>query len=180
MLVAALSTGHKIGLALAGAIFIAFALFSSFVAPRRWPDFPGRALSVFIVASFVLFGLMLASVEVFGVEEEEAGAHEGKAAPEGGGKEKQIPVREREYRISVPRTSAKLAAGTYVFHVVNDGQQVHNVVVTGPGVQGETTPNLQPGKEADLRVKLTKGTYDLFCSIDGHRQLGMEARLSVG
>lgn len=178
MLVAALSTGHKIGLALAGAIFIAFALFSSFVAPRRWPDFPGRSLSVFIVASFVLFGLMLASVEVFGVEEEEAGAHEGKA--EAGSAANRIMVGETEYRIDLPRTAAKLAAGTYVFRVRNEGNQVHDFVVNGPGVQNERTPNLQAGKEADLRVKLAKGTYDVYCSIDGHRQLGMEARLTVG
>lgn len=178
MLVAALSTGHKVGLALAAAIFIAFSLFSSFVAPRRWPDFPGRALSVFVVGSIVLFGLMLAAVEVFGVEEEEAGANEG--AAEAGGTGKRITVGETEYRIDLPRTAATLAGGTYDFHVVNEGKQVHDFVVNGPGVQNEKTANLQPGEEADLRVKLTKGRYDVYCSIDGHRQLGMEARLAVG
>jgi uncharacterized cupredoxin-like copper-binding protein len=178
VLVAALSTGNKIGLAVAAAIFIAFSLWSSFIAPRRWPDFPGRALNVFIVVSVALFGMMLAAVEVFAVEEEEAEASEG--TPEAGGSEKRIMVGETEYRIELPPTATKLAAGTYDFHVVNDGKQVHNFVVDGPGVEDETTPNLQPGKEADLRVKLTNGTYDVYCSIDGHRQLGMEARLTIG
>src|SRR5260370_20266552 len=61
-----------IGLALTGGVFIAFALASSFLAPRRWPDYPGKnGLSVFIIVSLVLFGAMLTAVEVFGVEEPE-------------------------------------------------------------------------------------------------------------
>ena len=62
-----------VGLAVVAAIFIAFALTSSFLAPRRWPDFPGRqGLSVFIIACFVLFAAMLTAVEVFGVEKSES------------------------------------------------------------------------------------------------------------
>jgi hypothetical protein len=72
VLVAALSTGHKIGLLTMALIFIAFALLSSFVFPRRDPDYPGeRGLSLFVVVSIVLFVLMIAAVEVFGAEDEE-------------------------------------------------------------------------------------------------------------
>ena len=82
MLVAGLSTGHKIGLAVVGAIFIAFALSASFLAPRRWPDFPGKnGLSVFIIASFVLFAAMLTAVVVFGVESESEAAQPGTHGP---------------------------------------------------------------------------------------------------
>ena len=53
---AGLSTGHKIGLGVVGAVFIAFALSASFLAPRRWPDFPGpHGLSPFVIACFVVF-----------------------------------------------------------------------------------------------------------------------------
>ena len=38
MLLAALSTGNKIGLAVVGGTFILFALTSSFILPRRRPD----------------------------------------------------------------------------------------------------------------------------------------------
>ena len=71
MLVAALSNGHKLGLGLFAALFIAFSLVSSFVAPRRNPNFPGRGLFWFVAASFALFVAMLAAVVVFGKEEEE-------------------------------------------------------------------------------------------------------------
>lgn len=69
MLLLGITTGHKVGLLVVAGVFISFALVSSFVAPRRRPDFPGRAgLSVFIIASFVLFAAMLIAVEVFGAE----------------------------------------------------------------------------------------------------------------
>ncbi len=40
----ALTTGHKIGLLVVGLAFIVFALVSSFVLPRRNPNFPGRGV----------------------------------------------------------------------------------------------------------------------------------------
>ena len=53
-MLAALTTAHMIGLAVVAAIFIAFALASSFLAPRRWPDFPGpHGLSVFVIVTVV-------------------------------------------------------------------------------------------------------------------------------
>jgi hypothetical protein len=64
---AELSTGHEVGLIVVAAVFIAFALGASFLMPRYKPDFPGPAgLSVFAIASIVLFGLMIAAVNFFG------------------------------------------------------------------------------------------------------------------
>ena len=158
-----------IGLAVTGGIFIAFALSASFLAPRRWPDFPGKnGLSVFVIACFVLFAAMLTAVEVFGVEKSEAGteAH-GEAA-------KTIDVTESEYKIALAG-STKFAPGTYTFVVKNDGKVAHNLVVGT-----KTTALIQPGDTAELTVPLEAGTVSLFCSVDGHRQLGMNATVSVG
>lgn len=67
MLGAELSTGHEIGLIVVAAVFIAFALASSFLVPRYKPDFPGPAgLSVFVLASIVMFGLMIAAINFLG------------------------------------------------------------------------------------------------------------------
>jgi len=168
VLVAGLSTGHMIGLAVTGGVFIAFALSASFLAPRRWPDFPGKnGLSVFIIASVVLFAAMITAVEVFGVEKSEAGteAH-GEAA-------KTIDVTESEYKIALPSLTS-LAPGTYTFVVKNDGKVAHNLVVGT-----KTTALIPPGETAELTVPLEAGTVSLFCSVDGHRQLGMNATISV-
>jgi hypothetical protein len=62
-----LPVGHEIGLIVVAAAFIAFALCASFLVPRYKPDFPGPAgLSVFAIASIVMFGLMIAAVNFFG------------------------------------------------------------------------------------------------------------------
>jgi hypothetical protein len=74
VLIAALSTEHKFLLAGTGAIFIAFALASSFLLPRRDPTFPGNRLNWFLGATVVLFICMMLAVEFFAVEEEEPGA----------------------------------------------------------------------------------------------------------
>ena len=67
MLGSELPLGHEIGLIVVAAIFIAFALASSFVVPRYKPDFPGpNGLSVFAIGSVVLFGLMVAAINFFG------------------------------------------------------------------------------------------------------------------
>jgi len=65
----ALSTSHEIGLAVMGAIFITFALLSSFVFPRFSPDFPTKkGLRWYLPLAFGFFIAMMASVIVFGRE----------------------------------------------------------------------------------------------------------------
>jgi len=67
LLAADLSTGHKIVLIAAAAIFIVFAVSSSFLVPRYKPDFPGPVgLSVFVIASITLFLMMVLAINFFG------------------------------------------------------------------------------------------------------------------
>lgn len=167
MLLAGLTTGHKIGLAVVALVFISFALSASFLAPRKRPDFPGKnGLSVFVIASIFLFASMISAVAVFGVEKSEAkGASESKGAV--------VNVTEREYKITLSTTKVK--AGTVTFDVKNVGHVPHNLAVQG----GKATQNISPGKTATLTVTLKKGTTTVFCAIPGHRQLGMVAKLTV-
>jgi plastocyanin len=177
VLLAGLSTGHMIGLAIVAAVFISFALASSFLAPRRWPDYPGRnGLSVFMIVAFLLFFAQLAAVEFFGVESEsEAQA----AAPEPVHGGRTIQVSETEYKIALPALQT-LTKGSYTFVVYNAGQVAHNLVVVGPNAAGaKSTPLIPPGGTVRLTVALGSGSYALFCSVDSHRQLGMLAKLSV-
>jgi mono/diheme cytochrome c family protein len=77
LVVAALTSGQKIGLACVGGAFILFALVCSFVIPRRNPDFPGRHVGWFAVVCVAFVVAMLSAVLVFGKEKEEpAGAAE--------------------------------------------------------------------------------------------------------
>jgi hypothetical protein len=177
---AGLSSGHKIGLGVVGAVFIVFALSASFLAPRRWPDFPGQhGLSPFVIACFVVFAGMLASVYFFGKESEEAnGAEAAAAAPST--ETKAIKVTEKEYRILLP-TLPDLKQGRYTFEIHNAGNVAHNLAITGPHVSGNPiSATIPPGGDGRLEVSLEAGNYTVFCAIDDHRKLGMVAKLAVG
>jgi hypothetical protein len=67
LLGAELSTGHEIALIVVAAVFIAFALGASVLAPRWKPDFPGpNGLSVFVIFSILMFVLMVLAINFFG------------------------------------------------------------------------------------------------------------------
>jgi mono/diheme cytochrome c family protein len=74
-MVFALSTENSIVLGAVGAVFIVFALVSSFVLPARNPNFPGKSgLRWYLPLTVAFFIAMMAAVIVFGVEEEHAEA----------------------------------------------------------------------------------------------------------
>ena len=51
-------------------------------------------------------------------------------------------------------------------------------MIEGNGVD-EKTPTIEAGKTATLKVDLKPGTYDVYCSIPGHKQAGMDVKLTV-
>ena len=179
-LVAGLSTGHKIGLALVAAAFIAFALSASFLAPRRRPDFPGRnGLSVFVIVCIAFFAAMLAAVAYFGREAEAKGAEKTSAAQGSTAGAKTIKVTETEFKITLP-TLPQLSAGKYTFVVTNNGKIQHDLAISGGHVAGPTkTPLLSPHQTAKLTVSLATGNYQLYCTVPGHKAAGMLANLAI-
>jgi mono/diheme cytochrome c family protein len=85
----AITSNGKIGLGLVALVFIGFALVSSFVLPRRNPDFPGERLGLYVAVATLLFLGMLAAVVVFAREgeEEEAGGEQPALTETGAGTE---------------------------------------------------------------------------------------------
>jgi mono/diheme cytochrome c family protein len=72
LVVAGLTTGHKIGLVLVGGSFILFALICSFVLPKRNENFPGKHIGWFVAVCILFFVAMISAVLVFGAEKKEA------------------------------------------------------------------------------------------------------------
>src|SRR2546429_6260185 len=201
VLIAALATGHKVGLGLVGLAFVVFALISAFLLPTLRPDYPGRrGLPVFLTVSATLFVGMMFAVFFFGQETSESHAAEGSkaastttptqttapstAAPSttkstttAPAAPKSVAVTEVEFKIELPSTT--LAPGTYAFDLTNKGQVGHDLVFNGPGVDNEKTPVIDPGKTAKLTVDLKTGTYDVYCSVPGHKQAGMDVKVKV-
>ncbi len=98
------------------------------------------------------------------------------SAPASSGKK--IDVTEKDFSITLAGGST-VKPGTYTFVVTNKGPSSHNLTVNGPGVSKQATPTFGPGTK-DLTVTLKSGTYDLYCSVPGHRALGMDTKLTVG
>ena len=71
-------------------------------------------------------------------------------------------------------------AGSSSTTVTINGPSSHNLTVNGPGVSDKATPTFAAGRSMDLTVRLENGSYELFCSVPSHKQLGMDTHLTVG
>jgi mono/diheme cytochrome c family protein len=132
----ALSTGQEVGLAVVAAVFIAFALVSSFLLPRRNPDFPTeRGVRRFTLASIVLFLAMLSAVLVFAREDEEA---EGAAHGEEPAETQTVPGPGPEEEEDA-ENAGDAEAGAAVFESAGCGG-CHTLEAAGS--EGQVGPNL--------------------------------------
>ena len=101
------------------------------------------------------------------------------AASSGSGGGQTIQVKETEYKLT-PSSFTVSKPGTVTFEVKNAGTIGHALEVEGNGVE-EKTSTISAGSSAKLTVNLSKnGTYEVYCPIDGHRAMGMQAKLVVG
>lgn len=98
------------------------------------------------------------------------------AAGGGGGGGETVDLSEAEYKIDPADPSVK--AGSVTFAISNDGSVAHNIEIEGSGVE-ETSDTFSPGDSGELTVDLQPGTYEMYCTIDGHRDLGMEGEITV-
>jgi uncharacterized cupredoxin-like copper-binding protein len=97
----------------------------------------------------------------------------------GGAQGTPVNVTLKEYSVDISGGTT-LAAGTYTFHVSNNGTMGHNLTIDGPGIEDKTTGTFAAGGSADLTVTLKDGTYQFYCSVPGHKQLGMDDTVTVG
>jgi sulfite dehydrogenase len=150
LVVAGLSTSSKIGLVVVAAAFIIFALVSSFVLPRRNPDFPGKYIGLYVVVAFCFFIAMLAAVIVFGREAPAAKGSEG------------TTTTTASAPPSTTTTSSTTTSGT-TSGVVGDPTAGKAVFLSAgcsgchtlkaAGATGNVGPNLDQLKPAEARIK---------------------------
>ena len=95
----------------------------------------------------------------------------------GGGSGKTVNVTLKDFKIELAGGTS-LTAGSYTFHVTNDGPSAHNLTISGPGVSDAATPTFGSGSK-DLAVTLKSGTYDFYCSVPGHKAAGMTVNVTV-
>lgn len=73
---------------------------------------------------------------------------------------------------------AEAPAGALEIDTPNKSSVDHNIALEGSGVD-EKGPVVKGGAVSTIKVDLKPGAYTFYCSVPGHRQGGMEGKLTV-
>ena len=97
--------------------------------------------------------------------------------PGGGGGAETVDMSLTDFALNPADPTVK--AGSVTFNVTNDGQAPHALEVEGPGGEVETE-TLSGGGSEKLTVDLNQpGTYEMYCPVGNHREMGMEGQVTV-
>jgi plastocyanin len=90
-----------------------------------------------------------------------------------------LSVRADEYSLTL--STNPVAAGDALVELANTGEDAHNLKVApaGGGTALATFPVTAAGARSKERFRLAPGTYEVYCSLLNHRELGMAAVLTV-
>ena len=138
---------------------------------------PGTALpAVTLVAA--AFALAAVSAASSAAPRAERGS---RLAPARASAPARLLVSASEYRLTLSRP--RIARGGAIVQLLNRGQDDHDLRLRrissrhGSIARWSVT---RPGRLSQLTLRLSPGRYRLWCSLAGHRRLGMRALLRVG
>jgi plastocyanin len=169
----------KVPFYIAGGLLAAWALLLSAFGITH-PEFPGsegRGRFVMLTSALLVVAAMTAGALTAG---EEAGTAEGEAAP--------APRSPAAAAIDLSadasgapafdKKDVVVRAGRVAMRFTNPSPVPHNVTIAkGAKVVGQTKTIEDATATAD--AALTTGEYVFYCSVDGHRQAGMQGKLTV-
>lgn len=90
-----------------------------------------------------------------------------------------VQVTADEFRLSLSRVS--VPRGRVVIELFNLGEDDHDLAVRrlAKGTVTRRTTLVSPGGLGEIDARLLPGRYALWCTLAGHRALGMQATLVV-
>jgi hypothetical protein len=90
-----------------------------------------------------------------------------------------VKVNLSEWKVQA--TPSKVPPGPVEFDVTNGGSIPHAFEVEGRGME-KSTPQIQPGSTATLKLDLRAGSYEIYCPVGkgSHKMLGMMSHMAVG
>jgi len=88
-----------------------------------------------------------------------------------------VPVELVSFAINMP---VSISAGPTTFEVTNTSDMEHNFEVEGQGIEQVFDTNLQPGETRTMTIDLPPGTYEVYCPVSNHADMGMQLTLTVG
>ncbi|MFE0650969.1 plastocyanin/azurin family copper-binding protein [Streptomyces sp. NPDC059534] len=81
-----------------------------------------------------------------------------------------------DFRITLSQQT--FTPGTYAFAVTNTGHHDHALEVEGPSGENRSS-TVAPGESTTFTVTLKDGKYEVYCPVDGHKDLGMKTEITV-
>jgi plastocyanin len=168
----------------AGSVLAAWAVLLAFLGLTR-ARFPGgdRGGRIVIVISLALVFAAVSSAVISASSEDEEGG-EAKAgeptageAPAGGQK---LALRaDPGGQLKFDKTSLEAKAGSVTIDLMNPASLPHNVTLEGSGIEEQEGKTVDKGGVSTVSAELKPGEYTYYCSVPGHRQGGMEGKLTV-
>ena len=96
----------------------------------------------------------------------------------GGGAGGTVDLSATDFKFTPSDPSVK--AGDVTFKMTNDGQTTHSLEIEDVNGQDvELEGDVSPGQSGTLTANLKPGTYEFYCPVDSHKEMGMEGEITV-
>jgi plastocyanin len=175
-LILAAGAPSKLPFYLLGGALAAWAVLLALVGMSRadFPGTPSRARAVMTISALLVAGTIGTAIATASKPKPEAAKEKGGAPVAGPVKIAADPSGQLKYDVK----SVTAKAGEVTIDFVNQSPVPHNVTIENAGKKVAATKDVASGS-ATLKVALTPGTYTFYCSVDAHRQAGMQGQVKV-
>jgi plastocyanin len=96
----------------------------------------------------------------------------------GGGAGGTVDLTATDFKFDPADPSVK--SGEVSFNLKNDGQTTHSLEIEDVNGQDvELEGDVSPGQSGTLKANLAPGTYEFYCPVDDHKEMGMEGEITV-
>jgi uncharacterized cupredoxin-like copper-binding protein len=96
----------------------------------------------------------------------------------GGGASGSVDLTATDFKFDPSEPTVK--AGNVTFNLKNDGQTTHSLEIEDVnGEDVEIEGEVSPGSSGTLTADLKPGTYEFYCPVDSHKEMGMTGEITV-
>jgi plastocyanin len=169
----------KVPFFLAGGLLAGWAVLLGLTG-LRYPEFPGsagRAQLVMLTTGALVAAAITTAVTTAGTEGEGEGTSSGAAATAARSSSVQLTA-DPTGQLAYDRKRATVQRGKFTLRLINRSHTLHNVTIAKGAKVLARTKTIQ-GATTSATANLPPGDYVFFCSVDAHRQAGMQGMLTV-
>jgi plastocyanin len=109
---------------------------------------------------------------------QEPAGETGKPAPPGQTQKTLLLAADPSGQLRFDKDALAAEAGNVRITMTNEAPVPHNVALEGEGVD-EKGVVVEKGGSSEVEAAVKAGSYTFYCSVDGHREAGMEGTLTV-